>query len=343
MKIIFKLGFLSLLAGLIAFTSCKNDFDVNGPLSTKLAVYGLMNYADSAHYLKIYKVFAAEGSVYETAQNMDNYLLYDSIEVTVLETLNGNTIYHRFDTTTSVPKDSGIFSNPSDPHKQVLYVNYDVISPNSTCILQIKNKYTGNIMAESTCDLVYPYDVLNPFPIVSNVLAIASTNGVLITNTEFLLKAPAHNAVRYQAYFDFYYFENDGGIETYKGPVQITLGTAKTLPEGEVKFQWNPSSFFSTLMRRIPLLDNNSAITRRFGAINLTIWAADKTFSDYIEASNGSSMSIIEERPTVSNISNGLGIYASRFSVIKTGLTLSPSSLNILATNPNYTQLHFRN
>ncbi len=355
MKIIWKLGFLTLLIALLSVTSCKNDFDVNGPLTEKLAVYGLVNYNDSAHYLKIYKTFITEDNVLVAAQNMDNYMMYDSIEVLLIcyDETHGTSSYHYFDTTSIVPKDSGTFSNPSDPYKQVLYVNYDVLKPLDSCALQIKNKYTGKLMAESGCRFVYPstygnaLDSADPFRVNTNYVTVANNSGVLLSSSTLQLKAPATNAYRYEAYYYFYYWEKENASDvdsTLMGPVKINIGTASTSgSSSQVNIQWNPTSFFTTLLSRLSSLSSTSEVIRRTGPIYLYIWAAGEDYSSYISNNSQVSLSIIEERPTITNITNGIGLFSSRYCFVKRDMKLSQMSVQALITNSTYSALHFKN
>jgi hypothetical protein len=357
MKITQKLGLFSLLISVFIVTSCSNDFDVNGPLTEKLAVYGLMNYNDSAHYIKIYKTFVTEDNVLVAAQNMDNYMMYDSIEVLMIcyDETHGTSSYHPFDTTSIVPKDSGVFSNPSAPYKQILYVNHDDISPFDSCALQIKNRYTGKLMAQSGCRLVYPRsygtfswanDSANPFRVASNDVSIANNNGEVYTTGPLLLRSPAINAYQYQAYYNFYYWEKASASdpEVLMGPIKINIGSE--IPKdlsAQVTITWNPSSFFTVLMNQLSHLDANSPVTRRAGPIHLYVWAAGNKYSSYITNNSQSSLSIIEERPTVSNISNGIGLFSSRYLAINRNCHLSSASIGVLIDDPTYATLHFIN
>ncbi len=356
MKILRKLGLLSLVISMLAVTSCSNDFEVNGPLTEKLAVYGLVNFNDSAHYIKIYKTFVTEDNVLVAAQNMDNYMMYDSLEVAMVcyDETNGTSSYHHFDTTSIVPKDSGIFTNPSNPSRQVLYVNHDVLNPYDSCALQIKNKYTGKLMAQSGCRLVYPRtygtaswtsDSANPYR-ADRTIAVAGNNDSLITNGKLELRIPSTNAYCYQAYYNFYYWEraSDSDPEVLMGPIKVNIGTATpTDITAAVPFLWNPSSFFTVLLNQLSHLDANSQVKRRTGPVHLCVWAAGNKYASYIANNNQTSLSIIEERPTISNITNGIGLFSSRYLAIYRNCILNPASVRVLTLNPKFTTLHFVN
>ena len=362
MKIIQKLGLISLLISLLALTSCKNDLEINGPLESKLAVYGLINWTDTAHYLKIYKTFLTEDNIFVAAQNLDNYLLYDSIEVMLIENQNGALSYHRFDTTTAIPKDSGIFTNPSQPRRQVLYVCHDVLKPTSTFDLQIKNKYTGSLMASSGCtyncvdkDLIklpYPnsygtpdYNPNNPLRFTSTQLNCANLDQSLITSSKFTFYVPVRNGYKYEAYFNFYYWEKENVLtnpndSVYKGPIKINIGSLSLTSEiTPIKIDWNPSSFLSTLKYQLPPLGEYSS--RGTDSLHLYVWVAGKEYADFIN-NNQSSLSIIEDRPTLTNISNGVGMLSSRYLMRMNNWTLHPNTKNVLLNNPNYQSLGFK-
>jgi hypothetical protein len=341
---------------MLAITSCSNDFEVNGPLSEKLAVYGLVNFNDSAHYIKIYKTFVTEDNVLVAAQNIDNYMMYDSLEVQIVlyDQTNRPLSYHLFDTTSVVPKDSGIFTNPSNPSRQVLYVNHDVLNPFDSCALQIKNKYTG-ITMESGCRLVYPrtfgtsswvYDSVNPMRVATSDVIIAGNNNTLLSTGTVELRSPATNAYYYQAYYNFYYWERASASdpEVLMGPIKVNIGSvAHADATSSVKFSWTPSSFFTVLMNQLSHLDENSPIKRRTGPVHLCVWAAGNKYASYIANNNQTSLSIIEERPTISNISKGIGLFSSRYLAIYRKCKLSSASIDVLINSSPYTTLHFEN
>jgi hypothetical protein len=362
MKTLKKLGVISLVITLFTLASCKNELEVNGPLTDKLAVYGLINWTDTAHYLKIYKTFLTDENIYVAAQNPDNYLLYDSIEVLLIENDNGILKYHLFDTTTIIPKDSGMFSNPAYPNRQVLYVNKDHLTPTSFYMLQIKNKYTGELRASSGCisdcvekdkiklpypsTLGIPSDSANPLRINPKYLMSANANGTFITTTNFKINKPVTNGYRYEAYYHFYYWEKDdlySNDSTLKGPIKIEIGTKSVTSDNitPIEIPWNPSIFFSKVAKALPTLPPNSPVVRGTGPVHLFVWAAGKDYSDFITNNSQVSLSIIEDRPSISNISNGVGLFSSRYLMILNDCRLHQNTIAVLLNNPSYAPLHF--
>lgn len=362
MKTLKKLGLVSLVITLFTLTSCKNELEINGPLTDKLAVYGLLNWTDTAHYLKIYKTFLTDDNIYVAAQNADNYLLYDSIEVLLIENNNGTLKYHIFDTTTIIPKDSGIFTNPSYPTRQVVYVNKDQLTPTSHYMLQIKNKYTGELRASCGCvsdcvekdkiklpypsTLGIPADSANPLRINPKNLICANANGAFVTSTNFKINKPITNGYRYEAYYHFYYWEKDdlnSNDSTLKGPIKIDVGTKTVTSDNitPIEITWNPSVFFTKVANELPALPTNSPVVRGCGPVHLFVWAAGKDYSDFITNNNQASLSIIEDRPSISNISNGVGLFSSRYVMILDDCELHPNTKAVLLNNPTYAPLNF--
>ena len=347
MKSISKIGLIVVAFITIISTSCKNELDVNGNLTSKLAVYGLLNYGDTAHYLKIYKTFLTNESIYVAAQNPDNYLMYDSLDVSLIETYNGNYRILQFVTTTEIPKDSGIFSNPQDPTNQVLYVNRDVLNPLASYELQIKNKYTGKLMAGSKTNLVYP-STYGTSEYTSNPLRITQSADLNFTanNGSLKINKGAENAYRYEAYYHFYYWEKSSETATdsvLMGPIKINVGKDTTSSNLSFSINWSPSSFFSILLSKIPQLDVNNTTIRRTGPVHLFVWLAGLDYKNYIANNSSSSYSVIEERPTITNIDNGIGLFSTRYCVQYTNYRIGPQTKDILINNPTYSKLHFLN
>ncbi len=310
-----KSWFFLVLICLITFNSCKNDLNINGDYKLVTVVYGLLNHKDSVHYLKIYKSFLTEENVLVAANNLDNYSFYDSIEVYLIQTLsNGVQSKISFDTTTAIAKESGIFHYP----KQILYFSNAVLNKDAEFELNIKNKYTGEIIASSTTSLVKSYynSKHNPYNIIAFMDSVTKASVYNYANNNsisFPIRSTS-NSKRYQAAFEFYYFETNTitNVTVHKGPIEIDLGKSSSTSETggqEVSFVWTPSSFYSKLAAKIDVMPN---VERYADTLRLKIWAAGKNYSDYIETS-GSNYSIIEERPIISNINGGIGLFSSRF------------------------------
>ncbi len=86
-----------ILFSFIAFTfamlvySCKEDIDLTGDAQETAVVYGLLNQADSVHFVKINRAFVSNDNSLITAQIPDsNY--FKNVDATIKELVNGNVV-----------------------------------------------------------------------------------------------------------------------------------------------------------------------------------------------------------------------------------------------------------
>ncbi len=71
------------------FVSCSEEINLNGDFKETAVVYGLLDHADSIHYIKITRAFIGPGNALEIAKIPDsNY--FDQVDVTVSEYIAGN-------------------------------------------------------------------------------------------------------------------------------------------------------------------------------------------------------------------------------------------------------------
>jgi len=134
------------LLGLCFSTSCEKDFRVNADSEPFPIVYGLLDINDSIHYVKVYKSYLVEGNAYDVVKDIDKYSYIDSIDVYLIEyNAKGDSIRMiEYDTTTNIPKDSGLFGFPT----QIIYKAHATLNIDCSYKLVVHNRYTNNI-AES--------------------------------------------------------------------------------------------------------------------------------------------------------------------------------------------------
>jgi uncharacterized protein (UPF0147 family) len=142
---------IELLISLVFFISCEKDFSVISDNREPFpVVYGLLDIADSVHYIKIYKSYLTDGNAYDLTKDIHKYSYIDSIEVHLEEYDKQENMLRRiqFDTTTTIPKNSGLFGYPV----QILYKVHAVLNVDHLYKLVIYNPYTKNIA--ETKDLI---------------------------------------------------------------------------------------------------------------------------------------------------------------------------------------------
>jgi len=147
---------------LFLFQACKPDFDLNAPYKEVPVVYGIFDIIDSIHYIKIYKGFQSNGSVFVDAKNPDSiYYKKDDITVVLQEYQDdkwtGRTI--PFVITHDFPRDSGMFYYDKE---RIMYRNEypEKLSADMEYKLRIEFK-NGNI-AEGTTPIVGGFNIRTP-------------------------------------------------------------------------------------------------------------------------------------------------------------------------------------
>jgi hypothetical protein len=82
-----RIGILFLL-GLLGLSSCNEKIDLLGDYQETAVVYGLLDHADSLHYIKITRAFIGPGSAVDLAQISDSSY-FNQVNATVTEFIGG--------------------------------------------------------------------------------------------------------------------------------------------------------------------------------------------------------------------------------------------------------------
>ncbi|TSA27924.1 MAG: DUF4249 family protein [Bacteroidetes bacterium] len=325
-----KLLLLFLIPGFM-FLSCKKELDLNADWKDVTIVYGILNQLDSAHYIKITKAFLGSGNALQYAQISDSSNYRYKMGVT-LEAWDGDNLVttYPFDTTTIDDKDSGVFYFPN----QLLYVNNSVLNPIYTYKLVIINPETQQ-MISSHAKLVHNFPVDKPFPYQAISYDPGKSNEVKWTS--------AVGGKRYQVIVRFHYLETNisdpsQSEEKYIDWVIIPSKLSRNDNGGEIlTAAYANDAFYGLLHAK---LEANPDIVRAARYLRYTFNVAADDLNTYIEVSQPSN-SIIQEKPSFSNIENGIGLFSSRFVQIIDSLELSPRTKDELKTNPLTKDLGF--
>ena len=315
-----------------AFSSCSTDFDVNADWQDITVVYGLLNQNDSISYLKINKAFLGEGNALVMAQIEDSSSYFNDLEVKVEEwEINPkgdpegfdvkllNTIV--FDTTRVTNKEPGTFYYPD----QIIYkaLTYQKLNQDNRYKLFITNKKTGKQISGKTI-LVNNFYLKQPGP---------STKFIKFkTNESHVEWVTGKNGRRYEVKIRFHYKElpATGGTDTVFKTFDWTLPTLSSaeLTGGEVmSLPYVPKFFYTLLQKEVP---KDPSIIRFVGKVDFIVSVAADEYATFMDVVAPSS-SVVQEKPDYTNITNGIGIFSSRF-YIKKSLTMETTSVDTLKT-----------
>jgi hypothetical protein len=327
---------LLLLLQLILFAfSCKTDFDVIASYKEVTIVYGLLDQAEPTHYLRITKAFLGEGNALVYAKEPDSSLYGPELQVTLLERkqlsdLNYKTIV--FDTVTIHNKDTGIFFSPD----QLMYKSDTLLNPAYYYQLNLRNSKTGNQVTSNT-NLIQDFYLDTPKPGTKKI----GFNRAILTQQNFKWKS-AVNGKKYQPVLKFFYKESSAPNDTIIRNFEWILGssTSDGIGGGDAMYAtYLNEDFYKLCESQIPYSDlaKEEAVRVRIADhFEFDITVVGDEFNTYLEL-NGPTTGLLLEKPSYSNINNGIGVFSSHyvkhFSALVNDITK--------AALQNTTNLHF--
>lgn len=313
--------YILLLGILIAviFTSCETDIDVNAEYEDMPIVYGLISPKDTTHYVKITRNFLGEVDANTLAADPDNFNYpAGDLDVVVKEYNSSGALVNSFSlarTVNEIPKDPGVFGTGSN----VLYkfnTTFDYSGApsdrNNTFKIQIhNNKLNKDISSETK--IVKPISVGIPNSTKFNLWNGAVTTGDYLSKT--VPVTTSNNTGRVEAILVFNYVEyytTASGLSPVAKSVVMSLGEQKTKGTDSETLQWEVlgETFFDNIKNKVPL--NVPFLSHReLQNMSFNFNVAGTELSTYMTVS-APSTSINQDKPSYTNITNGLGVFSSR-------------------------------
>lgn len=323
-----------LFIGLLATLSCSTDIELNAPYQETTVVFGLLDPAVDTQFVKINKTWLGDGNNFDYAAIRDSseYSMDEFNSVQVHEIVNGE-IQNSFDLDTMTMSDKsedGIFFAPE-------YTVFYFETPdglNEEALYQLDIDFKSKVDVKATTDIIKS-EVGNitqpPFlapPQGPATMGFATVANVTIYPDYTLKWSTTENAKRYEVAFIIRYKEqiwNDlEHTELVSEEIKYLdwfIGTQQA-PDIEgndlMDRQVNGELFFRHLMNR---LDADPYITREIGVwdadiqkvkvLDFELTIGNDELNTYMEI-NEPVTGIIQERPEYTNVSNGLGLFASR-------------------------------
>lgn len=344
-----KMKFLSLvglLTTIFLLGSCKDELNLIGNFEETPVIYGILDPADSIHYIKVNRTFIGNGSqnAYDLAMNPDsNY--FENVECTIREYDGNGALIRTFslhDTIIENKNQNGVFYAP----EQKVYVFYT------------KSIYSS-LTGISTTDLRYPlktehnyYIDINindgelevstesPIQMIKNVVVTEppAPGWPLVESTgEYRLYAvnvsvpPTSNAysLRTDVRFDYKEFTNVAANEFTIKSINWYLGSLDTAPGNTANsFTASGQAFFELLASKIPV--DASVESRRAYGMQLSVTCASEELYNYIAVSEPNS-SLAQTKPEYTNLveksgKRVIGVVASRLTDISYMYQIDPFS-----------------
>jgi hypothetical protein len=336
---------LSLLGSLLivlGFQSCSTEVDLNAPYKSTTVVFGLLDPKAKIQYIKINKTFLGDGN------NLDYAIIRDSSEykweefkkIVLYKIVNYVAVDSILLSEEEVTKDPyGLFYAPYQTvYKAITPTNW--LKPDAKYKLMIDFKNRPDVFA--TTDIV-DANIQFQIPQANSPLNLASfnasTGGVNYNDNVTVKWTPATNVSKYDLTLRFNYLE-----EKYAEPEHINLISRDTLSMdysigtynsdnlellgGYLSTNFGGEGFFRMLENRLTkdpnikrVIGHENSISTHAKCFEVMLGMANEELNTYI-AVNSPVTGVIQERPTYSNVTNGIGLLASRSQVVQKDITL---------------------
>jgi hypothetical protein len=303
---------LFLILPLLLITwSCEENFDVNAPYKDITIVFGLLDPGEDTVFLKINKAFLGDGNVLEMAKIEDSSIYVTGLQATIEEWENGGLIKsYPLDTITIKNKEEGTFYNPY----QIIY--YTTYEPATSREYRLKVE-VNNREVTAVTNLVNDFSITKPNSGSQTVQFKKGNEGEIAWSS-------AKYGKRYEVVIRINYkevlFDSPDTIFKY---IDWGMGTKKSASDkgGEdMVIKYSNDGFYNILHDQVPYDDpavEENVRERYTNSVDFIIAVAADDLNIYMEV-NEPSNSIVQERPEFSNVSNGMGIFSSRFKNMRT-------------------------
>jgi hypothetical protein len=315
------IGSLILLTVLIS--SCNEKINLVGDFQETAVIYGLLDQADTLHYIKITRAFIGPGDAMQIAQIADSSY-FDQVNATITEELNGNVTrtWQLKDTLIQDKNTNGVFYGPiqkvyyfktlatGQNEVQVISPNPNETSLNKDAIYKLKvilnngefevngetELASGLTTTASSQNFTFKFSD-NPGEYVSTSVAASSTGNCFVVNTKLEIE----------------YNEYIGNNKTLKS-FDWNLGEVDVVPNSSRTYVALGETFYDLVKSKVV---TDPQITRRtFNGIRITLVGGAEELYNYMVVNKPSS-TLAQTKPTYTNlsVSNGkrvIGIFSSR-------------------------------
>ncbi|MEX2597870.1 MAG: hypothetical protein WEC59_13175 [Salibacteraceae bacterium] len=318
-----------IIAVLALFTpGCETDIEIIAPKKDVTVIYGLLESNKTRHFIRINKAFVGEDSakVLAAEPGINEYSDSELSAFVREKNLDGTETgaYWELNPTYVKSKEDGTFFSDSN---KVYYFDADLAIDKEyelVCNIDVEGEDLKEVKASTRV-------------IGSNQGAVTLLKPRFIGTTsqggdraevDFISQGEYSNALEvewsntsggasYTSYYRFYYTDvNKSTGERTRDSLTFSVGTERVTEgqTGTVSFQINPEEFFIQVDRNVEDYDFANADFERIASDTLQFFleVADNTLATYIEV-NQPATEVVQEQPEYTNVTNGIGIFASRF------------------------------
>ena len=317
---------MSLLIALL--TSCSEDINLNGDFKETAVVYGLLDHADSIHFIKITRAFIGPGNALELAKIPDSSY-FDNVELTVSEYI-GSAFQRTWVLKDTIVENKDINGAFYAPQQKVYYFKTLPTITSSMGIPGTVQTSSDELMTSLQPGATYKmkakinngaFEVTGETELINGLSTSTSTQnftfkfaddpaeyistGVAVSNTG--------NSFIVNAQLDVLFNEYVGSTSTVKS-FNWNLGESDVEPNSSQTFTALGKTFYDLVKQNVT--DDPSIDRRTFNGIYITITGGAEDLYNYMVVNKPSS-SLAQSKPTYTNLKvtkekRVVGIFSSR-------------------------------
>jgi hypothetical protein len=358
------------------FASCETEVDLNAPYKNTTVIFGLLDpdyngdnviSVQDTQWIKINRTFLGEGNNndYAAVRDSSEYSDDDFQRKVVERIVDGDVVeeYELISTTVSNRQMNGIFYGP----EQTMYYfvpSAPGLDQNSEYRIVLEFTDGREVTALTKVVSYSSFSWLTPQQNATFILASLSTSGGYNYTSEVAIRwNAATNANVYDARLRFHFTEEVfASTDWTVPPISVTpkfldyyLGSIseEEITSGQMlKLTFDGEAFFSFLQNNLVadqrirrVIGTYDTQQQRTECFDVMLTMGNNDLKSYIEV-NSPSTGVAQERPIYTNVSNGIGLFASRGTRNLIGLPLiafdnnnqpNTGNLGALCNNIEYT------
>ncbi|MBM78907.1 MAG: hypothetical protein CL846_10540 [Crocinitomicaceae bacterium] len=339
---------LMFLSFLIILNSCNSDFDLNAPYKSIPIVYGLLDQSLDTQFIKINRSYLGDSNNVESAAINDS-THFQNITASVQQfnindTLNPVRIYPLEEIWVN-NIDDGLFYEDS---QKVYYFVPDPVSFSGfdTVYLNDENIYKLFLQVPGTDDLVSAKtELIDGSGLSYNQFykLTLKTFGFNLLNDVDLGTSPEYNdhrvdwntaskAKRYELMLKFHFDEVSTQGQVTKKSIDWDLGSQKSINSDggeELNKKFNGLAFFELIDSKLSGYASESSVEKRIiDEVEFILTAGNEDLNIFMDV-NEPATGVVTERPSFTNVNNGLGIFASKYQKSITGKLTNSTVLEL--------------
>jgi hypothetical protein len=327
------------LALAFLFTACSTEVDLEADWEDIPVVYAFLSTQDTAHYVRVQKVFLEPGgNAIEIAQITDSiYYQEVAVELTNLRTEETVVLQRVNGADEGYPKEEGAFANDPNVLYKVRASDIDLQGGDPVRLTINRNDETPPVTAETL--ILSPLDTTaNPSPSI-RIPRLRYTQNLTVT---FI---PSEEAQLFDVEFLIRYREsvNSDNLTDFVErelvwPIAKGISRDDSSPRESVVVRGQ--SFYEFLGLNIPPANGKIRI---FDGMDLSITAGGQEMLELVELSNANiGITSAQNIPVYSNVEGGLGVFTSRYLLQRNGIQVTQEALDSLINGIYTRQLNFK-